>query len=86
MLEANQWTEHRVPDGEFGEGTEGAEVGGAAPWGEQQYQLARPPGASWVWTTNQSTNGGTHGSRCICSRGMPCWTPMRGEALGPEKA
>jgi hypothetical protein len=53
MLEANQWTEHRVPDGEFGEGTEGAEVGVAAPWGEQQYQLARPTRAPSVWTTNQ---------------------------------
>ena len=28
----------------------------------------------------------THGSSCIYSRGWPCWTSMRGEALGPEKA
>ena len=34
----------------------------------------------------KSTQGGTNGSRCICSRGWPCWTSKGGEVLGPEKA
>ena len=33
-----------------------------------------------------STYGGTHGSSQICSRGWPCWTSLRVEALGPAKA
>jgi hypothetical protein len=33
----------------------------------------------------KSTHGGTHGSSCICSRGWPCGTPRRGEALGHVK-
>jgi hypothetical protein len=27
--------------------------GFSAPWGEQQCQPARPPGAPWDWTTSQ---------------------------------
>jgi hypothetical protein len=34
----------------------------------------------------KSTHGGTHGSRCICSRGWPCQASMEGEALVPMKA
>jgi hypothetical protein len=34
----------------------------------------------------KSTCGGTHGSCCICSRGWPSRTSMRGEALCPKKA
>jgi hypothetical protein len=30
--------------------------------------------------------GGTQGSSCICSRGRPCGTSVRGEALGLVKA
>ena len=33
-----------------------------------------------------STHGFTHGSRCIGSRGWPCWTSKGGEAPGPGKA
>jgi hypothetical protein len=36
--------------------------------------------------TTKSTHGGTHGSSCICSRGWPCGTSMRGETLGSVKA
>jgi hypothetical protein len=36
--------------------------------------------------TKEYTHGGTHDSSCICSRGWPCWTSMKREALGPEKA
>ena len=42
MLAANHLTEHGVPDGGFGEETEGVE-GVSAPWEEQQCQGARPP-------------------------------------------
>jgi hypothetical protein len=31
------------------------------------------------------SNGGTHGSSCICSRGWPSWPSVGGEALGPVK-
>jgi hypothetical protein len=34
----------------------------------------------------QTTNGGTHDSSCICSRGWPCRSSMGREALGPVKA
>jgi hypothetical protein len=34
----------------------------------------------------KNTHGGTQGSSCICSRGWPCGTSMRGEALGHVKA
>ena len=33
----------------------------------------------------KSAHGGTHGSRCLCSRGWPCLTSKE-EAFGPEKA
>ena len=32
-----------------------------------------------------STEGGTDGSRHICSRGWPCRSLVGGEALGPVK-
>jgi hypothetical protein len=34
----------------------------------------------------KKTNGGTHGSSCICSRGWPSRSSMGGEALCPVKA
>ena len=34
----------------------------------------------------KGTHGGTHGFSCICSRGWPCGTLMRREALGLMKA
>jgi hypothetical protein len=34
----------------------------------------------------KSAHSGTHGSSCICSRGWPCGTSMRGDALGLVKA
>jgi hypothetical protein len=33
----------------------------------------------------KSTHGGTQDSSCICSRGWPCGTSKRGEALGIVK-
>ena len=37
-------------------------MGFAAPWREQECQKARPYVAPGAWTTNQSTDGGTHGT------------------------
>ena len=34
----------------------------------------------------KNTYGGTHGSRCICSRGWPCRSSVGGAVLGPGKA
>jgi hypothetical protein len=34
----------------------------------------------------KNTHGGTHGSSCICSQGLPYLSSVRGEALGPVKA
>jgi hypothetical protein len=34
----------------------------------------------------KSTHGGTHGSSLRCSRELPCWASMGGEALDPVKA
>ena len=34
----------------------------------------------------KSSHGKTPGFNCICSRGWPCWAPIRGEARGPAKA
>ena len=34
---------------------------------------------------SKKTHGRTHGSSYICSRGWPCCSSMRGEALGPVK-
>jgi hypothetical protein len=32
----------------------------------------------------KSIHGGTHGTGHICGRGWPSWTPVGGEAHGPE--
>jgi hypothetical protein len=54
---------------------------------EQQYQPTTHPQTSQGLNHQpKSTNGGIHGSSCICSRGWPCQASMGGEALGPVKA
>jgi hypothetical protein len=62
MLTTNQWTEHRVTDGEVAEGNEGAEETTVStsqiPWSSQGKMNQQP----------KSTHGGTHGSGCICGR------------------
>jgi hypothetical protein len=45
-----------------------------------------PPEPQGLNHQPKSTHGGTHGSRCICSRGWPSRSSMGREALGPEKA
>jgi hypothetical protein len=64
--------------------------GFAAPWEEQQYEPTStlPPSQSSQGLNHQpkSTHGVTQGSSFMCSRGWPCGTSMRGDALGPVKA
>ena len=43
------------------------------------------PQSSQVLNQPKSTQGGTQGFSCVYSRGWPCWTSMRGEALGLVK-
>ena len=72
----------REPDGGAGRRTGGAE-GDCNP-------IRRSMLAGWTTQCSQGldhqprrVHGGTHGSRCICSRGCHCLTSMGGEALGP---
>ena len=46
MLTANHWTEHRVPDGGVGEGTEGAE-GVCSPMEGATVSTGQTPWSSW---------------------------------------
>jgi hypothetical protein len=59
--------------------------GFAAPWREQQYQLARCPESSQELDHQpKNTHGATHGSGHICGRAWSCWTSVGGEAFGLE--
>ena len=85
-LTAIHWTEHWVSDGGARERTQGAEevcspIGGAPIWTNQH-----PQSSQGLNHQPKSTHGGNHGSSCICSKGWPCGTSMRGEALGLVKA
>jgi hypothetical protein len=89
-LEANHWTEHRVPNGGIRGRTEGAE-GFATSWEEQQYPTNQtlslaPQSFQRLNHQPKNTCGGIHGSSCICSRGWPCLELMGEEALGFVKA
>jgi hypothetical protein len=44
-----------------------------------------PPDSQGLNYHPKSIHGGTHGSSHICSKGWPCGTSMRGEALGSVK-
>jgi hypothetical protein len=86
MLTAIHWTEHIVPNGIARERTQGAEgvsspIGGTTIWTNQytksSQRLNHQP---------KSTHGGTYSNNCLCSRGWPCGTSVRGEALGLVKA
>jgi hypothetical protein len=83
ILTAYHWAEHRVPNEEDRERTQGAEV------------VSSPIVETTIWTNQypqglnhqpKSTHGRTHGSSCICSRGGSSQSSVGGEALGPMKA
>jgi hypothetical protein len=83
MLGANNWTDHWVPNRGVREKTEGAEgvcnpIGRTTISNKQSFQRLNHH--------QRSTHGGTHGSRCICSRGWPYLASMWEEALGSGKA
>jgi hypothetical protein len=85
MLTIVYWMEHKVPNEEARESTQGAE----GVWS--------PIGRTSIWTSQYSQSslelnhqsrkihGGTCGSSCICSRVWPSLSLMGGEALGPVK-
>jgi hypothetical protein len=64
MPAANQWTEHGVPSGGVGEGTEGTE-GVCSPM--------EGATVSTGWISWSSRGLDHHGSSSICGRGRPCW-------------
>ena len=86
MITPNHWTEHGVPNGVPNGGIRERTEGAEGVWN----LIGRT-----IISTNQTslglnhqpkkTHGGTHGSRCICSRGLPSRSSMGGEALGPVK-
>jgi hypothetical protein len=86
MLSANHCTEHRVPNEGARERTQGAE-GVCSPIGRTTISTNQYPAPSSLGLNHQpkKTHGGTHGSRCICSRGWPSRSSMGGEAIGPVK-
>jgi hypothetical protein len=85
MLLANQWTEHRVPNGGARERTQ--RVGGVcSSIGGTTIRTNQYPQRSLGLTHQpKKTHGGTHGSSCICSRGWPSRSSTGGEALGLVK-
>jgi hypothetical protein len=84
MLTANHWIEHGVPNGGVRERTEGAE-GVCNPIGRTVSTNQTTQSSQGLNQQPKSTHGTTCDSRCICSRGWPCWTSVGGEAHGPVK-
>jgi hypothetical protein len=77
--------EHRVPNEEARERTQGAK-GICSPIGGTTIQTNQYLQSSLGLNHQpKKTHGGTHGSSCICSRGWPSWSSMGGETLGPVK-
>jgi hypothetical protein len=78
LLEANHWTDYRVPNGEVREKTEGSE-GVCNPLGRT---ISTNQSSQGLNHQPRSTHGRTHGSSCICSRGWPYWASVGEEAFG----
>jgi hypothetical protein len=57
--------------------------GFAVPWEEKQYQPTRTPKRSQGLNHQPRS---THGSSCMCCRGLHCWPLVGGHAFGPGKA
>ena len=73
-----------MQDGRVGEGIEGAE-GVCSHMEGATVSIGQDPWSSQALDNQpKSTHGGTHGTVHVCGRGWPCWTSVRGEALGPE--
>jgi hypothetical protein len=80
---ANNRTEHGNLNGGVRGRTEGAERVYSPIRSISTNQI--PQSSQWLNHRPKSTHGGTHGSSCICSRGLSYLESMRGEALGPMK-
>jgi hypothetical protein len=85
MLTAIYWTEHRVPNEGARESTQGAKgvwssLGGTTIWTNWY-----PQSSLGLNCQSKKTHGGTHGSRCMCSRGWPSRSSVGWEAFGPVK-
>ena len=87
MLTANNLAEHEEPNGGVRGRAEGAE------------RVCNPIGRKTTISTNQkpqssqglnhqlkNTHGGSHGSSCICSRGLSYLASMGRETFGPVKS
>jgi hypothetical protein len=73
MLAANYLTEYRISNGATRVRTEGAEAV-CNPIGRTTISFNQmAPDLPATKTPTKSTHGGTHGSSCICLRGLPCW-------------
>jgi hypothetical protein len=85
-LAANHWPEHRDPNRGIRGRTEEAE--GVCNLIGRTTVLAdkNPQSSEGLNHQPKSTHGGTHGSSCICSRGLSYLASVRGEALGSVKA
>jgi hypothetical protein len=86
ILTPIHWTEHRVSNGGAREMTQGAE-GVFSPTGGTTIQTNQYPQSSQgVNHQSKGTHRETHGSSCICHKGRPCGTSMRGKVPGLVKA
>jgi hypothetical protein len=83
MLTPNHQTENGDPKGQVRRKTEGAERV-CSPIGRKTVSTNQTPYSfQGINYQPRSTNGGTHGSSCLCSRGWPFRASVEAEALDP---
>jgi hypothetical protein len=75
-------TELRDPDGRIRGRTERTEED-CSPTGRTTISTNQNPPTHILNHPQKSTHGGTHGSSCVYSRGLPYLSSMGGEAFGP---
>jgi len=86
MLTVNHWTEHGDSIGGVQRRTERAE-GVCNPIGRTTKSTNQTPQSSQGPNHHPKyTHGGTHGSICICSRGLPYLASVGGAILGSVEA
>ena len=86
MYTAKHWTEHGDPNGDVRARTVEAEgvcnlIGITIITNQNPF-----PQSSQGLNHQPKSTGGTHGSNCINSRGLPYLASLGGEALGPVEA
>jgi hypothetical protein len=85
MQAAKHWTKHRNTKARASGITDRAE-GVCNPIGRTITTNQIPQSSQGLNHPPKNANRETHGSSCICSRGLPYLTSMGGEALGYVKA